>query len=77
MQNNLSDTLICQIGMLEQGDVVKYRKYGKEMQAFFTGARKDSNQIVIRKTANTHDTIGVEQLIEKVEDPDIREGVHA
>lgn len=63
--------------MLEKGDVVKYRKYGKEMEAFFVGAKKDSNHIVIRKTENTHDHIGVEDLIEKVENPEIRDGVTA
>lgn len=71
---HLEDSLLCPAGMLERGDVIRYKKYGKEMEAFFVGTKPKENNIVIRKTANTHDNIGVEDIIEKVEDPDIRMG---
>jgi len=63
--SNLDDSLLCQIGMLEQGDIVKYEKYGKEMEGIFIGSHPDSTLVQVRKTADTTDSVSVENLIEK------------
>ncbi|WP_058825722.1 hypothetical protein [Haloferax sp. Q22] len=59
---------------LEKGDVVRYEKYGKEMEAFFVAADPDTNEVKIRKTDDFYDYIKLESIKEKVEDPDIQEG---
>ncbi|WP_058825708.1 hypothetical protein [Haloferax sp. Q22] len=59
---------------LEKGDVVRYEKYGKEMEAFFVAAEPDTNAVKIRKASDTFDYITLESIKEKVEDPEISEG---
>lgn len=59
---------------LEQGDVVRYEKRGREMKAWFVAAKQGSNAVRIRKSENGYDVIALEDIIEKVEDPEIREG---
>jgi len=59
---------------LEQGDIIRYSKYGKEMEACFIAAKKGSNAVKIRKCMDGYDVISLECIKEKVEDPDIQEG---
>ena len=59
---------------LEKGDVVRYEKYGKEMEAFFVASEKGTNAVRIRKSDRTYDFITLESIKGKVEDPDIKEG---
>ncbi|MFB1064929.1 hypothetical protein [Natrinema sp. H-ect4] len=59
---------------LEKGDVIRYEKDGKEMEAFFVAADPDTNAVKIRKTDDFYDYIKLENIKEKVEDPDIQEG---
>lgn len=63
--SDLDDTLLCPIGMLERGDIVKYEKYGKEMEGIFIGSVPDSTDIRVRKTEDTTDNVNVSNLIEK------------
>lgn len=59
---------------LEQGDVIRYRKRGREMEAWFVAAEKGSNKVKIRKCENGYDVIALEEILGKVEDPEIEEG---
>lgn len=68
------ESLLCQFGFLEKGDVVRYRKHGKEMEAFFVAGKPGSAQVKIRKTSDYYDYIPVSSIKEKVENPDISEG---
>ncbi|MCY4730487.1 hypothetical protein KY092_07940 [Natronomonas gomsonensis] len=59
---------------LEQGDVIRYRKRGREMEAWFVAAEKGSNKVKIRKCENGYDVIALEEILGKLEDPEIEEG---
>lgn len=59
---------------LEKGDVIRYRKYGKEMEAWFVAAEKGSNKVKVRKCEDGYDVIALEEILGKVEDPEIEEG---
>lgn len=59
---------------LEQGNVIRYRKYGKAMEAWFVAAQKGTNAVKIRKCRNGYDVITLEEILGKVEDPEIEEG---
>jgi hypothetical protein len=59
---------------LEKGDVIRYRKRGKEMEAWFVAAEEKSNKVKIRKCEHGYDVIALEEILCKVEDPEIEEG---
>jgi len=70
------ESLLCHVGFLEKGDVIRYEKRGKEMGAFFIGSEKGTNAVKVRKTEDSYDVIALEDIKEKVDDPEIREGFH-
>lgn len=59
---------------LDQGDVIRYRKRGREIEAWFVAAEKGSNKVKIRKCEDGYDVIALEQVLGKVEDSEIEEG---
>lgn len=68
----LDDTFICQIGMLNRGDLIKYKKYNKTMTAWFWGPNKNKPFIIIRKSKHTFDNIYIENLVDKVKEKDLQ-----
>ena len=56
---------------LEQGDTIRYEKYGKEMEATFVAAEKGTNAVKIRKCKDGYDVISLDCIKEKVENPEI------
>lgn len=51
--------------MLEKGDTIKYRKYGKTMEAFFVAGESNGEKVKIRKTRETYDIISLQNIVEK------------
>lgn len=59
-------SIVTDKGMINPGDLVTYRKYGKEMKAYVVGYQESTDQLVIKKTKETNDFIDPLQ-VEEVE----------
>jgi len=50
-------SIVTDKGIIEFGDTVTYKKYGKTMKAYVVGYQRSTDQLVIKKTKHTNDFI--------------------
>jgi len=50
-------SIVTDKGIIEPGDTVTYKKYGKEMSAKVKGYNKATDQLIVMKTFDTDDFI--------------------